>query len=96
MSAPPVEASTTRSTSPRRAASSTRNVPTTFASKLAAGSAAEPGTDPAAARCTTASHPAAASLTTPASRMSPFTRSAGTPARWAASPLDRLSSTRTR
>ena len=50
MSAPPVEARTTRSTPARRAASSTWNVPTTLASKFITGSATDMTTEPAAAR----------------------------------------------
>ena len=96
MSAPPVEACTTFVTPPRRAASSTRNVPITFASKLATGSATEPTTEPAAARWMIAVMPRSASSRVSASLMSPLTSSASTPARCAGSPVDRLSSTRTR
>ncbi len=57
ISAPPVDASTTRSTPARRAASSTRNVPSTLTSKFISGSCTEPITEPAAARWMTARQP---------------------------------------
>ena len=91
-----MEACTTRSMPARRAASSTRNVPSTFTSKLPPGSCTEPITDPAAARWMIARIPPSASSSASASRMSPLTSSASTPARCAASPVVRLSSTRTR
>ena len=81
MSAPPVEASTTRSTSARRAASSTRNVPSTLASKFITGSATDITTEPAAARWMIESIPASAGSRAPVSRMSPSTSSASTPSR---------------
>jgi len=96
MSAPPVEACTIRCTPARRAASSTRKVPSTFDSKLPTGSCTEPTTDPAAARWTIASTPSRAASSASTSRISPLTSSACTPARCASSPVDRLSSTRTR
>jgi len=59
-------------------------------------SCTEPITEPAAARWMTAPRPSIASSSAAASRMSPLTSSASTPARCAGSPVLRLSSTRTR
>jgi len=88
MSAPPVEASTTRSRLARRAASSTRNVPTTLASKFITGSVTDITTEPAAARWMTDSIPASAASRAAASRMSPSTSSVSTPSRYAGLPVE--------
>ena len=72
-------------------------VPFTLTALLRSGSSIDRGTDPSAARCKTTSAPRAASRQTSASRMSPSTNSieSSKGSRLAATPLLRLSRTRT-